>query len=68
MYIVNNVPVFAVVIIRYEVNSMTKEARAVLRSRRGDEVSLLSAVAVAVRGVAAGFGRAEGCVSAIPLV
>ena len=44
VYIVNKVPVFAVAIIEYEVKSMTKETLAVLRSRRGEELSFPSAI------------------------
>lgn len=46
VYIVNIVPVFAVAINVYAVNSMINETRAVLRSRRGEVASLFSAFAV----------------------
>lgn len=36
---------------------MTKETRAVLRSRRGEEISLFSAISAAVRVAASTFGR-----------
>jgi hypothetical protein len=45
VYAVNIVPVVAVPISAYDANSMTKETRAVLRSRRGEEVSLVSVFA-----------------------
>ena len=61
VYIVNNVPVFAVAIIEYEVNSKTRETRAVLRSKRGEEVSF-------VRVVASAFGRVEECPSVVSVV
>lgn len=44
LYTVNSVPVLAVAIIEYPANAITKETRTVLRSRRGEEVLLLSAV------------------------
>jgi hypothetical protein len=53
---VNKVPVFAVAIIEYEVKSMTNETLAVLRSRRGEEVSLLSAIDAVVCVVVPTFG------------
>ena len=48
VYAVNRVPVFAVAIIAYAVSSMTKDTRAVLRSRRGEEGSLFSFIAMGV--------------------
>ena len=47
---------------------MTKETRAVLRSRRGEEISLFSAISAAVRVAASTFGRAEGRVLAVPVL
>lgn len=56
VYIVNRVPVFAVAINEYEVKSMTKETLAVLRSRRGEVVSLLLVIVEAVLVLASAFG------------
>lgn len=46
VYAVNRVPVFAVAIIAYAVSSMNKDTRAVLRSKRGEDGSLFSFVAM----------------------
>ena len=59
VYAVNMVPVFAVAISVYEVNSITKDIRAVLRSRRGEEGSLFSFIAMVVRPVESALDRAE---------
>ena len=59
VYAVNIVPVFAVAINVYEINSMTRDTRAVLRSRRGEEEFLFSTVVMVIRPVASVFGRAE---------
>lgn len=63
------VPVFAVAIIVYAVNSMTKDTRAVLRSRRGEEGSLFSFIATALWPLASEtLDRAEWSVRAVRLV
>ena len=59
VYTVNMVPVFAVAIIVYEASSRNKDTRAVFKSRRGEEGSLLSLVAVAFRPAASALDRAE---------
>ena len=69
VYAVNMVPVVAVAIIVYAANSMTKDTRAVLRSRRGEEGSLFSFIAVAVRpAVSEALDRTERCVLVLRVV
>ena len=59
VYTVNMVPVVAVAIIVYATNSIAKDTRAVLRSRRGEDGSLFPVAAVAVRPAASALDRAD---------
>lgn len=59
VYTVNMVPVLAIAIIVYEVNSRNRDTRAVFKSRRGEEGSLFWFVAVAFRPAASMLERAE---------
>lgn len=69
VYTVNIVPVFAVASIVYAVSSMTKHTRAELRSRRGEEGSLFSLIAMAVRPLALEMlDRAERCVRVVAVL
>ena len=68
VYAVNSVPVFAVAISVYEASSMTKEIRAVLRSRRGEEGSLFSFNAIGVLPLASAFDRTERLVRVVRFV
>ena len=59
VYTVNIVPVFALAISVYEINSITRDTRAVLRSRQGEEVPSFSTIVRVVRPAAPVLGRAE---------
>ena len=68
VYTVNIVPVAADAINIYEVNSRTKDIRAVLRSRRGEPGSFFSFTAVADRPAVPALDRIDGCACTLRLV
>ena len=59
VYTVNMVPVSAVAIIVYEINSRSRDTRAAFKSRKGEEGSLFWFVAATFRPAASTLDRAE---------